>query len=70
MSEKQRKKQGRPSVDTEAVLVRMSRELLEAIDEHRHADLGVPSRPELIRRIVAEWFAAKSKDGSDQGADN
>lgn len=56
MEEKQKKKMGRPPVDSEPVVVRMPRGILEALDQHRLKDAGTPSRPEIIRRIVAEWI--------------
>jgi metal-responsive CopG/Arc/MetJ family transcriptional regulator len=56
MEEKAKKKMGRPPVDTEPVVVRMPRGILEALDQHRLKDIGTPSRPEIIRRIVAEWL--------------
>lgn len=47
-----KKKMGRPPVDTQAVNVRMERELVKRIDEWRSNDPDLPSRPEAIRRLV------------------
>ena len=46
------KKRGRPSVDTEAVNVRMSVETLSRLDNWRRQEDDLPSRPEAIRRLV------------------
>lgn len=43
---------GRPPVDSEAVNVRMERDLLDRLDKWRDNALGQPSRPEAIRRLV------------------
>jgi metal-responsive CopG/Arc/MetJ family transcriptional regulator len=43
---------GRPPVDTEAVNVRLPREMIEAIDAYRRAEEDLPTRPEAIRRLV------------------
>lgn len=46
------KKRGRPSLDTEQVLVRMPRELFDRLDDLRRAAPDLPSRPEVVRRLV------------------
>ncbi|MCJ8139946.1 hypothetical protein [Falsirhodobacter halotolerans] len=53
---------GRPPVDSEAVTVRMERELLRAIDDYRRQQDDLPSRPEVVRRVMAEWLG-KQKHG-------
>ncbi|WP_322790855.1 ribbon-helix-helix protein, CopG family [Sulfitobacter indolifex] len=53
------KSRGRPKVDTQPVMVRMPTALIEALDEARRAEEDLPSRPELIRRIVEEWAAGR-----------
>ena len=55
-------KKGRPATDTEAVMVRMPRDLLDKIDGARRAAEDLPSRPEVIRRIVTAWFAQGGSD--------
>lgn len=47
-----KKKMGRPKVDSEAVNVRIERELLERIDCYRDVQADALSRPEAIRRLV------------------
>ncbi|WJY21202.1 ribbon-helix-helix protein, CopG family [Fontisubflavum oceani] len=51
------KSRGRPKVDTAPVMVRMPTELIERLDEVRRDTEDLPSRPELIRRIVEEWLS-------------
>jgi len=50
------KKQGRPKVDTEQVTLRLHVDVIAALDELREAKTDKPSRPELIRRIIAAHF--------------
>ena len=52
-----KKKIGRPAVDSEPVMIRMPAEMVEAIDEYRRLQKDLPSRPEVIRRVMAEWLA-------------
>jgi len=40
------------------VLVRMTAELAERLDEYRRSAADLPSRPEAIRRLVAEALGA------------
>jgi hypothetical protein len=51
-----------PKRDTEAVLVRLHRKTLNALDEFSKDDPENPSRQELIRRIIVEWFNQKGMD--------
>ena len=50
---------GRPPVDTEAVTVRLPRDIIEKIDEIREIELGTQSRPDVIRRAIIEWLREK-----------
>lgn len=45
---------GRPRIDTEAVNLRLPREMLDAIDDRRRVEPDLPTRPEMIRRLLAE----------------
>lgn len=45
-------KMGRPPVDTEAITVRMTRELLSVLDDRRREEPDLPTRPEMIRRLL------------------
>jgi hypothetical protein len=46
-------KGGRPPVDTEALTLRLSRAMIETIDDYRRALADLPSRPEAVRRLLA-----------------
>ncbi len=47
-------KKGRPEIDSEAVNVRLTRDLIEHLDNFRRHQPDLPGRPEAIRRILAE----------------
>lgn len=53
------KKMGRPKVDSEAVMVRMQREMLDQLDNVRRNEADIPTRPEMLRRIFNEWLGQK-----------
>lgn len=57
----EKSKIGRPKVDTEPVNLRLPREMIEAIDDLRRHENDLPTRPEMIRRVLAEWLLSKSK---------
>jgi len=59
------KKMGRPSVDTEAVTVRLPRELIAALDDARRADTEMPTRQEIIRRVLLDWQARGGSGAAD-----
>jgi hypothetical protein len=61
------KKMGRPPVDTEAVTVRLPRELIAALDDARREDPEMPTRQEVIRRVLVSWQAGRSAH-DDAGA--
>jgi hypothetical protein len=55
---------GRPSVDSEAVNVRMERPQLLRLDDWRRVQADMPTRPEAIRRLIELGLeAAKAKLG-------
>lgn len=56
------KKMGRPPVDTEAVTVRLPRELITALDDARRSEPDMPTRQEIIRRVLLEWQAGQEQD--------
>jgi Arc/MetJ-type ribon-helix-helix transcriptional regulator len=37
-------------------MIRMPSEMIAAIDEYRRTQPDLPSRPEVIRRVVAAWL--------------
>ncbi len=45
-----------PRKDTEAITLRLPRELIQAIDDRRRLENDLPTRPEMIRRALAEWL--------------
>lgn len=45
-----------PKKDTEALTLRLPRELIEAIDDHRRVEPDLPTRPEMIRRALVQWL--------------
>ena len=46
-------KKGRPPVETVAIMVRVPADMMAAIDKLRRAEEDPPTRPEMIRRLVA-----------------
>jgi len=60
-------KMGRPKMDTEAVTIRMDRTLLRAIDDYRRIQEDLPSRPEVVRRVMAEWLEKQRGEGGRSG---
>jgi metal-responsive CopG/Arc/MetJ family transcriptional regulator len=59
------KKVGRPRTDTEGVMVKLPRETIERLDNVRRDQKDIPTRPEMIRRIMQEWFERSEKSSSD-----
>lgn len=54
---------GRPkSTETKPVMVRMTEELIAKIDDARMAETDLPTRPEMIRRMLEDWKKAESAD--------
>lgn len=45
-----------PKKDTEAINLRLPRELIEAIDDRRRDEKDLPTRPEMIRRALVQWL--------------
>ncbi len=52
---------GRPKTDTSAVTLRLHADMLQAVDDVRRDEVDLPTRPEMIRRIIADWLEQKSK---------
>ncbi|WP_411975556.1 hypothetical protein [Sulfitobacter faviae] len=63
MSE-QKKKIGRPKTDTKPVMIRMEPEMIDDIDAYRRTLEDIPTRPEAMRRILANFLEEWKKDGS------
>lgn len=45
-----------PKKDTEALTLRLSRDLIQAIDDRRRFEPDLPTRPEMIRRALVQWL--------------
>lgn len=56
---------GRPEVDTMPVTIRMEREMIRAIDEYRRTLEDLPTRPEVIRRVMAEFLEREMEKKGD-----
>ena len=50
-----------PKKDTEALTLRLSRDLIDAIDQRRREAADLPTRPEMIRRALVEWLELTKK---------
>ena len=56
---------GRPrTADTKPVMVRMTDDLVDKIDEARKLQSDLPTRPEMIRRMLEDWLARSDADKS------
>ena len=51
-----KKKMGRPPTDSEPVMIRMQPAMIAAIDEYRRTLDDLPTRPEAIRRVLADFL--------------
>jgi hypothetical protein len=51
---------GRPTSDTEPVNLRLPRTMIEELDKRRRDQADLPTRPEMIRRLLQELFESKS----------
>ncbi len=49
-------KMGRPTVDTAPVTVRLPSGTIKQIDEARRQFEDLPTRPEMIRRMIEDWL--------------
>lgn len=57
----EKKKLGRPEADTKPVMIRMSNDMIDEIDAYRRTQDDLPTRPEVIRRVMAEFLEAQGK---------
>ncbi|RJL15839.1 hypothetical protein [Paracoccus siganidrum] len=60
MQEKRR--MGRPPVDTEAITLRLPREMIQALDDRRREESDLPTRPEMLRRLLADVLQVSDRD--------
>jgi Arc/MetJ-type ribon-helix-helix transcriptional regulator len=59
----EKSKKGRPKIDTEAINLRLPREMIEAIDARRRLEADLPTRPEMIRRALLQWLELPENSG-------
>ncbi|WP_341872013.1 ribbon-helix-helix protein, CopG family [Roseivivax isoporae] len=59
------KSRGRPKADTSPVMVRIDADMLAAIDDVRRTEEDVPTRPEMIRRMISDWLETREGTSSD-----
>ena len=50
---------GRPKLDTQPITVRLSAEFVQKIDDIRKTEPDLPTRPEMMRRMMEEWVSLK-----------
>lgn len=55
---------GRPKKDTESINLRLPRAMIEAIDDLRRQEPDIPTRPEMIRRILVKQIGGDG-DGEE-----
>lgn len=55
-----------PKKDTEALTLRLSRAMIDALDNRRRVESDLPTRPEMIRRLLAEVLG--DPDGTQVGS--
>lgn len=48
--------------DTEATTLRLPRSMIEALDNLRRQESDIPSRPEMIRRILVKHLGMEDSD--------
>jgi len=49
-------KHGTTKKNTEAVMLRLPVELIAALDKSRREADDLPSRPEIVRRLIQKWI--------------
>ncbi len=62
-----KQKKGRPTVDSEAVNVRLDRAMLTALDTWRRESSDLPNRPKAIRRLLELGLEAAGAVKPDSG---
>ncbi|SEQ88170.1 hypothetical protein SAMN05428995_1154 [Loktanella sp. DSM 29012] len=53
---------GRPKLDTHPITVRLSAEFIQMIDDARKKETDLPTRPEMMRRMMEDWFEKNAQD--------
>ena len=49
-----------PKKDTTGIMLRLPAEMLKAIDDIRRQEEDIPTRPEMVRRIIAKHLKDSS----------
>lgn len=49
-------------LDTQPITVRLSAEFVQKIDDIRKTEPDLPTRPEMMRRMMEEWVSLKGHD--------
>lgn len=52
-------KKGRPPVDSSGIMLRLHNDIIKKIDDFRKEEDDLPTRPEMIRRIIKDWIGDK-----------
>ena len=50
---------GRPSTNSTGIMLRIRDDIIKKIDDIRREEDDLPSRQEMIRRMIDEWFENK-----------
>ena len=56
---------GRPRLDTEALTLRLPAKTIAEIDDLRRAERDIPTRPEMVRRLIGIGINAQAGGRSD-----
>ncbi len=49
-------KKGRPPVDSSGIMLRLHNDIIKIIDDIRREEEDMPTRPEMIRRMLNDWI--------------
>ncbi|MBO9432166.1 ribbon-helix-helix protein, CopG family [Sulfitobacter sp. R18_1] len=49
-------KKGRPPVDSSGIMLRLHNDIIKKIDNLRKEEDDLPTRPEMIRRMIRDWI--------------
>ena len=52
-------KKGRPSVSSTGIMLRLPDDIIKIIDDIRREEEDLPTRPEMIRRMIKDWIEEK-----------
>lgn len=52
---------GRPKTDTAPINLRLPRSVIDTIDDLRREEQDLPTRPEMIRRLIQDAIAERKK---------